>query len=232
LNCFVIERDWHTALVDTGGGGMAPSCGKLMENLRAAGYTPEAIDTVLITHLHPDHVGGAADAAGQAAFPNAILQVHQADIDFWVHSDMRERVPEPARVFFDMARAGVAAYAQAGRLKPFTGGEVFPGVQAVPLPGHTPGHSGYELVGDDETLLIWGDVFHVPEVQTRHPEATLGPFDVDQAQAAATRAAVLKRAVEEKLLVAGMHLHFPAFSHVVAHETGYGLLPEMWQPAL
>ena len=203
-----------------------------MQNLRAAGCAPEAIDTVLITHLHPDHVGGAANAAGQAAFPNATLRVHQADIDFWVTSDMRERVPEPARVFFDMARAGVAAYAQSGRLQPFTGGEVFPDVRAVPLPGHTPGHSGYELAGEGETLLIWGDVFHVPEVQARHPDATLGPFDVDQAQAAATRAAVLKRAVEEKLLVAGMHLHFPAFSHVVARDTGYGVLPEMWQPEL
>ena len=230
LNCFLIECRGHTTLVDTGGGGMAPSCGKLLQNLRAAGSAPEAIDTVLITHLHPDHVGGALDAAGQAAFPNATLRVHQADIDFWVTSDMRERVPEPARVFFDMARAAVAAYADTGRLQSFTGGEVAPGVKAVHLPGHTPGHSGYELEGDGETLLIWGDVFHVPEVQTLHPEATLGPFDVDQAQAAATRATVLKRAVDEKLLVAGMHLHFPTFSHVVARETGYGLLPEMWQP--
>lgn len=230
LNTYLIESGGRLALVDAGGGGMVPTCGQMLGNLRAAGHRPEDVDTVLITHLHPDHVGGAIDGAGQAVFPNATLQVNAADVAFWVESDMREKVPEGARVFFDLARAACAAYGD--RLRPFSAGELFPGVQARPLPGHTPGHTGYEIAGEGETLLIWGDVFHVPEVQSRHPEATVGPFDIDGAQAAATRAAVLKRAVAENLLVAGGHLHFPAFSHVVPRHGAYMLVPEPWRPGI
>jgi glyoxylase-like metal-dependent hydrolase (beta-lactamase superfamily II) len=109
--------------------------------------------------------------------------------------------------------------------------EVFPGVTSMPLPGHTPGHSGYMIASGGESLLIWGDIIHVPEVQVARPEVTM-VFDTDPQQAAATRKRVFDMVATDRQLVAGMHVHFPGFAHVVKQaDGGYLLLPEPWDQA-
>jgi glyoxylase-like metal-dependent hydrolase (beta-lactamase superfamily II) len=225
LNGFLVQRNDRLALVDAGGAAMNPGTGKLLGRLRAAGHTPDEIDTVLISHLHPDHILGLVNSEGKPAYPKARIHVHEVEHAHW-HSDAaKEACPEPFRMFFDMARTICAAYP--GRVETFSGGEVFPGVTSVALPGHTPGHSGYQ-VNDSENLLIWGDIFHVPELQVRHPECSI-VFDVNPELAVRTRRDTLARAAAERLLVAGMHLNFPAFAHVAQEADGFALVPEAWR---
>jgi glyoxylase-like metal-dependent hydrolase (beta-lactamase superfamily II) len=106
-------------------------------------------------------------------------------------------------------------------------GEVFPGVTAVPSHGHTPGHTAYLITSGDDQLMIWGDTVHVPEVQTAFPEAGMA-FDTDLAAAAASRKRMFDRVSSDGILIAGMHLHFPAFSRLARRGDAYALYPEAW----
>jgi glyoxylase-like metal-dependent hydrolase (beta-lactamase superfamily II) len=230
VNVFVIQSPGQTVLVDTGAGTlMVPTAGQMMANLAAAGLAPGDIDAILMTHLHIDHVGGLLDADGAPAFPNADLLIPQGEIDFWFDAGQEEAAPEAKRPGFALARRVTAPYG--GRVKTFAGGTPVPGIEAVALPGHTPGHTGYALGSGADRLLIWGDIMHAPEIQARHPAAAV-PFDIDQDLAIATRRAILARAAEERLLVAGMHMHFPAFQYVVRDGDGYALRPIPWLPVL
>jgi glyoxylase-like metal-dependent hydrolase (beta-lactamase superfamily II) len=111
------------------------------------------------------------------------------------------------------------------------GGEVAPGITQLPLPGHTPGHSGYRLDSAGDSLVIWGDTVHVPEIQIPFPGVT-SEFDVNEALAAENRRRIFELVATEGLLVAGMHLHLPAFAHLTKSATGYRLIPETWAVAL
>jgi glyoxylase-like metal-dependent hydrolase (beta-lactamase superfamily II) len=231
VNTFLIRAGGRTALVDTGcGPGMQASGGKLFQNLAAAGVAPAEIDTVLLTHMHPDHSNGLADAAGQALFPNAELVLHAAELAFWNDDGAMAKADAVSRQRnFQACRDQSAPYQ--ARTRTFTGGEVFPGVTAMPFPGHTPGHTGYLVASGTESLLIWGDIIHVPEVQVPHPEATM-LFDIDQTQAAATRRRVFDMVATDGLAVAGMHMHFPGLLHLARHGDGYTLLADGWYPAM
>ncbi len=232
VNCFAIHSAGRLALVDSGSGNyLGPTAGKLQANLAAAGIDPAAIEVVLLTHMHPDHSAGLTDPeTGRALFPNAELVVHENEPRHWDDDAAMARATERERtLYFGCAREQIAPYRN--RLRPFSaGGEVFPGVTSVPLPGHTPGHSGYRIELGGELLLIWGDIIHVPEIQVPHPEVTI-EFDTDPAAAASTRRRTFDMVASEKLLIAGMHVHFPGFAHLVRRGDGYALLPEPWVQA-
>lgn len=227
VNAFALQRGGRTALVDAGGGtGVAPTLGRLAAAMAAAGIAPDAVDTLLVTHMHGDHVGGALDAGGRPAFPRARLVVAQAEAAFFRDDARLAAAPEAHRGTYLLARTVLDAHA--GRLElPAPGTEVFPGVTLVAMPGHTAGHSGYQVGSGADSLLIWGDIAHVPELQVARPEVTV-VFDQDPAQAVATRRQVLAQAAAGRQRVAGMHLHFPCLSHVVQHGAGYALVPEPW----
>jgi glyoxylase-like metal-dependent hydrolase (beta-lactamase superfamily II) len=104
---------------------------------------------------------------------------------------------------------------------------VFPGVTAVPSLGHTPGHTAYLIASGNDQLMIWGDTVHVPEVQTAFPEAGMA-FDTDLAAAASARKRMFDRVSADGILIAGMHLHFPAFARLRRHGDAYALYPEAW----
>ena len=228
VNAFLLHLGERLVLVDSGCGGvMGPSLGKLTENLAAMGVAPGTIDTVLLTHLHPDHVGGLIDAAGAAVLPNAELIVHEAEPPFWGDDAVLAGASDQDRGFIELARATLAAYR--GRVRTVASGEVLPGVTAVPAPGHTPGHTGWLIASGGDSLLIWGDVVHMPGVQFARPGAGMG-FDVDGAQAIATRQRIMDMAATDRLLVAGMHLDFPTFGHVARAGEGYAFIPEVWMP--
>ncbi|MDJ0387464.1 MBL fold metallo-hydrolase [Roseomonas sp. E05] len=232
VNTFLIHAGGRVALIDTGcGPNLQASAGKLLGNLAALGLAPAAVDTVMLTHLHPDHSNALTDAAGAAVFPNAELALHEAELAYWQDPAAPEQVKARGQgvPYFAVAQAQMAPYQD--RLRPFLGGEVFPGVTAVPLPGHTPGHTGYRIASGDESLLIWGDIVHVPEVQVPHPEVTM-QFDVDPALAAETRRRVFDMVATDRQLIAGMHTHFPAFAHMARRVDGYHLYPEVWRTAL
>jgi glyoxylase-like metal-dependent hydrolase (beta-lactamase superfamily II) len=124
-----------------------------------------------------------------------------------------------------MARNAIAAYRD--RTDPFVAGEVFPGVTAIPLPGHTPGHTGLMVSSGKASLLIWADIVHVPEIQVARPEVGMS-VDTDPAQAEATRRRIFDQVATDRLAFAGMHLHFPAFGHLARAGAGYRLVPDAW----
>ena len=225
LNMFLIRCAGRTALVDAGGGRIAPTVGRLMEALQAADVKAGDIDTILLTHMHRDHVYGLVDLDGTPRFPNATIRADRREIDFWLDPAKAAGTPASAAPQFEAARISLTPYA--GRLEPFEAGEVFPGVTPMALYGHAPGHSGYMVGAGKDAVLIWGDIVHVPEIQIRHPEATL-VFDSDPAQAAATRARALDMAASDRLTVAGMHMHFPAFGHIGRSGNGFEMVPESW----
>jgi glyoxylase-like metal-dependent hydrolase (beta-lactamase superfamily II) len=226
LNAYVVDDGTNVHLIDAGGGGMAPSVGQIGNSLEAAGYTPDQINTLIVTHLHPDHIGGAA-AGGAPAFANAEMVVNAVDHGFWTNADIKAQVPDDVKPFFDMAVGAVDAYSD--KLRLFEGeADIAPGITAMPLPGHPPGHTGYVLSSGDETLLIWGDIVHAPPLQFANPNAGIA-FDVDQDAAAATRAKAFDMTSTDRLMVAGMHLSFPGVGHVVKAGAGYDFEPARWQ---
>ena len=228
VNCFVIHSGGRVALVDNGcGAKMQASSGKLLANLAAAGIGPGDVDTLMQTHMHPDHSNGLTNDDGTAVFPNAEIVVHEDEIKHWHDDGAMSRVDEVSRLRnFQHAREQFAPYK--GRAKPFSKSqEVFPGVTAMPIPGHTPGHTGYMIASGGESLFIWGDIIHVPEIQVPFPTVTMA-FDVDPDQARATRSRVFDMVATDRLLIAGMHVHFPGLARLARRETGYHLLNEPW----
>jgi glyoxylase-like metal-dependent hydrolase (beta-lactamase superfamily II) len=227
VNAFLVHVADRLVLVDSGCGSIfGPELGLLPGNLAAAGVRPDDIDTILMTHLHPDHVGGLVDEAGNAVFRNAELVVHATEQAYWSDPRVLAAAAGQARQWVELTLAGLAAYRERTRL--VTAGEVLPGISAVPAPGHTPGHTGWLLASGSETLLIWGDIVHLHGIQFRHPGAGLSSVDVDGAQAAATRLRIMDMAATDRLRVAGMHLDFPSFGHVVRSGDHYEFVAEAW----
>lgn len=230
VNTFMIEMGGKRILVDAGGGSTTIySMGLLPENLRALDLGMEDFDSVLLTHIHPDHSNGLLSEAGAPLFGAAEVILHEDDIAFWSDSRLKDGRSAAAMPYLDSAALFLEAYR--GQLRPSRGGEVLPGITLLPLPGHTPGHSGYRLDSAGESLIIWGDTVHVPEIQVPFPEVT-NEYDINERLAAESRNHIFDMVAREGLLVAGMHLHLPAFAHVVASDGGYRLVPEPWAVAL
>ena len=227
VNAFVVNTGDRQILIDSGTiPGFAPTLAKLPERLVAAGFKPEDFDTVVMTHLHADHVGALTSAPGVARFTKAEFICSAAEHKFWWDDGIMSQAPKGMQGFFQAARGASKPYEKA--LKTFDKeGEVVKGVTAVALPGHTPGHTGYIIGSGADSLMIWGDIVHSPSIQFPHPEVTIA-FDVDPKQAAATRKAIMDRVSADKMMVAGMHMDFPAFAHVEKDGAGYRVLPQRW----
>lgn len=225
VNAYLINTGTRLVLVDTGAAKLfGPTLGNLLASLAASGYKPEQVDAVLITHMHPDHVGGLM-AEGKLAFPNATVHADQHDADFWLAQANLDKAPEANKGFFQGAMASLNPYASAGKLKPFNGAtELFPGIRAVAAPGHTPGHTVYTIESKGQKLVLWGDLMHVAAVQFPEPQVTIA-FDTDSKAAAEQRAKAYAEAASGRFLVAGAHLPFPGIGHIRAEGKGYAWVP-------
>lgn len=223
INCYLVRGGGRTVLIDAGAGGFKQWGGRLKANLLLAGIEPSEIDAILLTHAHPDHVGGLTDASGTAVFPNAELVAHHREVAFWQDDGNLSRAPERARGNFLVARQAFDGYRD--RLRTFEGGEVLPGMTAVPLPGHTAGHTGYRLDSGNNSLLVWGDIVHFPQIQVPRPEVSI-TFDQDAHLAADTRSRLLDCVAAEQLLIAGMHLGEPGFARIERKKLAYGVAYE------
>jgi len=227
VNSYLINTGDHLVLVDTGAGKLfGPSLGYLRQNMKAAGYEPNQVDMVIITHLHPDHMGGLNGTGGQPLFPKAKVFVSQAESDFWLSQKIAAGAPTKNQQYFKIARDIAAPYLASGQWKTFSEGSVLvPGIQAVKANGHTPGHTAYAVESEGKKLLIWGDLVHAHAVQFARPGVSI-EFDTDQKQAIATRRSIMKAMAASKSLVAGMHLPFPGIGHVRADGKGrYSWVP-------
>ena len=224
-NAYLINTGAKLILIDTGAGSLfGPTLGKLQASLAAAGYKPEQVDEIYITHMHPDHVGGLS-ADGKRLFPNAIVRVDQADVDFWLSNEQMDKAPAEAKGFFQGAMASFKPYVDAGALKPFNAsGELSPGISAVVTHGHTPGHSYYVVESKGVKMAVWGDLIHVGAYQFQHPGQSI-QFDSDGKTAIAARKKAFDAAVANGELAAGAHLSFPGLGHLRKMGSGYEWIP-------
>jgi glyoxylase-like metal-dependent hydrolase (beta-lactamase superfamily II) len=224
---FLVNTGKQLILVDVGagtwwGGG---AFGRMAGSLRSAGYTPEEVDIVLVTHLHSDHVGGLTTQDGKRVFPKADVYVAKAESEFWLSPDIAAKAPKDAQPFFRSARAIAAPYIRAGKWHTFSGSEpIVEGMRLVPLPGHTPGHTGYAFSSNGHEILFWGDIVHALRVQLQRPEVT-AVFDIDQPAAAGTRSQLLAQLAREDVVIAGPHMNYPALGRLRKEGRGYSWAP-------
>jgi glyoxylase-like metal-dependent hydrolase (beta-lactamase superfamily II) len=223
VNAFLIERNGRLALVDTGAGNsMGPTLGKLAGNLRANGVEPERIETVYLTHLHPDHSNGLIDDAGAPVFPAAEVVLHENEAEFWLDRDEASGATE--RVRRNIAKSAITMAPYRSRMRKVRDGEAAPGISAVLLAGHTPGHTGWLIQSGRDGLLVWGDLVHLAAIQMALPATGL-IYDVDPQMACATRARMLDWIAADRLKVAGAHLDVPGFGTVVRNSSGFAFEP-------
>jgi glyoxylase-like metal-dependent hydrolase (beta-lactamase superfamily II) len=180
---------------------------------RAAGYQPEQVDEVYLTHLHADHIGGLM-TGNQFTFPNAIVRVNKRDTDYWLSEANMEAAPANAKRFFQAAMASLMPCMRAGKLVLFDGdADLFPGIRAQAAYGHTPGHSMYMVESKGQELLLWGDIVHVAAVQFEVPAVTIG-YDIDVAAAEREHWRQFAHAADNGYLIGGAHIPFPGLGHV------------------
>jgi glyoxylase-like metal-dependent hydrolase (beta-lactamase superfamily II) len=225
VNSYLVNTGTKLVLIDTGAAGLfGPTLGRLVANLKAAGYQPEQVDEVYITHMHPDHIGGLADG-DKPAFPNAVVRADKHEADLWLSQAHMDQAPKEAKRFFQGAMASLKPYVAAGKFVPFDGDtELVPGVRARASHGHTPGHSLYLVESKGQKLALWGDLMHVAAVQFAEPAVTF-QSDKDPKAAAAQRKKAYAEAASQGYWVAAAHLSFPGIGHVHAEGPGYRWVP-------
>jgi glyoxylase-like metal-dependent hydrolase (beta-lactamase superfamily II) len=227
----IVNTGTRLVLLDTGTGGqIAPSAGVLRDNLAAAGIDPKAVDTIVISHFHPDHINGIKDKDNALIFPRAEIMVPAPEWAYWMDdanlntaaADLRITFLNQRRIFSDIAK-------QVTQFQP--GKEVAPGIVTVSAPGHTPGHTAFAVHSGDQSLLVLSDIAQHPAVFARHPDWQ-AVFDIDGAEAVATRKKIFDQAAADRMLVTGYHFPFPACGHLIKTATGYEHVPVEWQPNL
>ncbi|WP_202741078.1 MBL fold metallo-hydrolase [Acinetobacter sp. 'aerobic (ED)'] len=211
INAYLIRSSGKTILVDTGLGKLNSTAGFLLEELNSIGVFPEDIDTILITHAHPDHIGGLLNEDGQVIYKNAELYLHSLEFEYWMDDYQLEKASERGKRNFQLVRNILKAYEN---VLNFTDKKtIMNGIRPILLAGHTPGHTGFYIESNNQSLLIWGDIIHFPNIQLKDPSITIA-FDCDTHQAVATRKKILEQVVIDDQLVAGMHLGKMGFAHI------------------
>ncbi|MDB6142463.1 MAG: beta-lactamase [Pseudomonas sp.] len=230
FNAFLINTGKNLVLVDTGAGQcIGETAGHLSENMKAAGYTPDQVDTVLLTHLHLDHVCGLVDAQHQPIFPNAKVYASKAEADYWLAPTAMAEAPAAAREYFKIAQDSTKPYVDAGRFKTFELSPPVEGLTAHPAPGHTPGSTTYTFTSNGQSIVFIGDLIHDFAVQFEHPEVSIG-FDSNSQQAIVSRDRAFTDVANSKIWAAAAHLPFPGIGHINSADKHFEWIPAQYGP--
>jgi glyoxylase-like metal-dependent hydrolase (beta-lactamase superfamily II) len=224
-NAFLINTGSKLVLIDSGAGALfGPTLGRFLANLKKAGYQPEQIDEIYLTHFHGDHIGGLV-SDGKAVFPNAVIRANKVESDFWLSQANMDQAPKESKDTFKGAMSMLNPYVAAGRFKPFEGDTVLvPGITSHPARGHTPGHTSYMVESRGQKLLLIGDLIHVAAVQFDNPSVTIA-FDKDEKAAGASRKKEFDAAASGAYLIGGAHLQFPGLGHLRSEGKAYRWIP-------
>ena len=233
FNPQIINTGSKLVLIDAGyGPGIAPSVGLLPAGMAAAGIDPKAIDIVILSHLHPDHINGVKAADGKVAFPNAEIMAPAQDWAFWMSDENAAKAEANPMMKAYFANTRKILSDLASKVTKYEWGkEVAPGITAVDTHGHTPGHTSFVVASGSSKALIQSDVTNIPELFLRNPDWHV-MFDVDPQQAAVTRHTFYDMAAAEKALIIGFHFAFPSMGHVEKAGAGYRLVPIAWNPVI
>lgn len=225
VNAYLFRLDGKLILIDAGTSELfGPTLGYLPESFARAGFKPEDVDAVLITHIHSDHTGGLM-LGEKMVFPNATIYVSQQEYDFWLTPKNSKEASAAMKPFFDQALLKMGPYVKAGKVKTFNyDKELFPGVLPIASHGHTPGHSFYKVTSKNESIVFWGDIMHSSIVQFPRPEVTI-VYDIDPVKAAEARKKAFADAAKNKYWIAVDHISFPGIGRIRADGTGYKWIP-------
>ncbi len=221
--CMIINTGKHLVLVDTGADGIDPNTGKLLQNLQTEGIKPQDIDTVILTHGHPDHIGGNTDGEGKPAFPGARYVMWKDEWDFWTSGQAELKLDKHVK-------EDILKYARRD-LPPIRDQldlvdnekEIVPGIYAITAPGHTHGHMALSISSKGEQLLCISDAVLHP-IHLEYPE-WYAAVDFSPEQVVTTRRKLLERAENEKALTFAFHLPFPGLGYVIRNRDAW-----QWQP--
>ena len=231
FTALLVNTGSQLVLIDTGTAGqVTDTAGVMLDNLKVAGVEPSAIDTIVISHFHPDHIDGIKTKDGAKVFPNAEIKVPEPEWVFWMDDANMGRYADNAPVhkyFLNARRIFSDIAGEVHRFKP--GVEVAPGIMSIPAFGHTPGHTAFSVHSGNQSLLAMSDTVREPWLFVRHPRWQPS-YDMDGAMAVKTRTQMLDRAASDRMLVEAYHFPFPACGHIVKSESGYDLAPAMWAP--
>jgi glyoxylase-like metal-dependent hydrolase (beta-lactamase superfamily II) len=232
----VVNTGSRLVVIDTGVGPavFAQSKGALGQfhtNLEAAGIDRNAVDIVIISHFHGDHIGGLLTVDNKPAFPNAEVMVPGAEWAHWMDDAKMNAAPETARGGFQNVRRVFGALGkQVTRYD--TGKEIAPGITAIASPGHTPGHTSHVVASGSDRVLVQADITAGSALLFVRNPGWHAAFDADGALAEQTRRRLYDMAIAEKMLVQGFHFPFPAAGYVEKDGDGYRLTPIAWNAVL
>ena len=219
----VVKTGGKTIMCDSGTGGQAAGWvgGKLPANMKAAGIDPAKIDTILISHFHPDHIFGLMEKdTNKPVYPNAEIVVSDVEYKFWTDPAVIDKLPEARK---GLARRIQATFPTWKNIKQVTGEvEVAPGIRMVMAPGHTPGHRAFHLSSGNAQLMLSNDTMYVPALNVANP-GWRGQYDQDGALAEESRRKLMDRLVADKMMVAGFHFPFPGVGMIAKDGAGYAL---------
>ena len=220
----VLKTGGKTVLIDTGTGGqLAPTAGMMAKHMEAAGVDGSKIDTILISHFHPDHIFGLmAKDTNEQIFPNAEIVVPEAEYKFWTDPALIPKLPENRQ---GLAKRIQATFPNWKNVTQVAGEkDVAPGIRSLPAFGHTPGHTAYHVSSGSDQLIVAGDIANVPALFVANP-TWQAVFDADPETATKNRIALFDRAIADGAVIAGYHFGFPNAGKISKDGDGYVFAP-------